>query len=579
MGDEETLYSTFLALSNDELTAILSKIPSPRRVTFSEELFGLFLRLIPPKALESFGPPVPLESLAPDTSAGAICCFCLDDSDGVAFACQQLAPLANQEKHLIVAPRVTALCQEAIDRSGVRPSVSEWHADIAPLEPYFFAVPAPRCFGRCFVDGDISDIFSIGRALTKLQLIHGAPGRIFVAGALSERVEALLAQQRLQIGADFLPPGRQFDDLFIIDRTVDLATPLLTQFTYGGQIDDRFDGRFGRVRVPESCGCGLLNLSDGDEIFAGARALPMAQAPQFVLDLLDEIASIRGKMDGASGTNQWNVHARRAERLSQLKPMLEVHLNLLALLTALGPLDSAALSFELAAVLQTGADRGLLPRLLAADRVLDAVRLLCLDSVTGGGVKAAALRDFQRRLVNRFGARVAGDLRRLERAGLLASGALLSLPFGGRSFAAVRDRFRLVVDGALRKRGADGEDAGPADVGAGYGNFVPLIARLVRAGIDGAWAPGGDADAALTQMAVPHAVIGDDAGVRDGDGRAQRRALVFVVGGVTETEVQVIRQMGAVFYDGKVEFHVGSTSVIGAKKLLRELCPVLAAAV
>jgi hypothetical protein len=578
MSEEETLYSTFLAISNEELAAILSKVPSPRRAAFSEGLFGLFARLIPAKTLESFGAPLALESLGADAPAGALCCFCLDDADAVALACRQLAHLPERERLLIVAPRVTALCQEAVERAGLRAPVLEWHADVAPLEPYFFAVPAPRCFGRCFVDGDISDVFSIGRALTKLQLIHGAPARVFAAGEMAARVRALLAQQRLQIGADFLPPGRQFDDLFIVDRAVDLATPLLTQFTYGGQIDDRFEGRFGRVRIPESCGCALLELSDADEIFAAARALPMAQAPQFVLDLLAEIASIRAKMDGASGTNQWNAHARRAERLSQLKPMLEVHLNLLALLTALTPLDSAALAFELAAVMQAAPDRALLTRLLAADRVLDAVRLLCLDSVTTGGVKAAALRDFQRRLVNRFGARAAGDLRRLERAGLLASGALLSLPFGGRSFAAVRDRFRLVVDGTLRKRGPDGEDAGPADVGAGYGNYVPLIARLVRAGIDGAWAPGGDADAALTQMGIPHSVTVDDAGACDGDARAQRRVLVFVVGGVTETEVQVIRQMGAVFFDGKVDFHIGSTSVISGKKLLRELCPVIAGA-
>jgi hypothetical protein len=193
-----------------------------------------------------------------------------------------------------------------------------------------------------------------------------------------------------------------------------------------------------------------------------------------------------------------------------------------------------------------------------------------------GRCKGRLLRDFQRRLVGRFGAAVAGDFARLARAGLLASGALFSLPFGRPSFAAVRDAVRQVVDPAARKTG---EDGGPADVGAGYGNFVPLIARLVQAGLEGQWDAGGPIDKLLGQLAVEHAVVGEEASEREIDGRMKRRVAVFVVGGVTETEVQAIRQMNAVFFDGKVEFHVGSTNVICGKKLIREVCPALAAVV
>jgi hypothetical protein len=54
MGEEETLSSTFLSISNEELTSILSKIGAPHRLTYPDKLSGVVRRSFPAKALSSF---------------------------------------------------------------------------------------------------------------------------------------------------------------------------------------------------------------------------------------------------------------------------------------------------------------------------------------------------------------------------------------------------------------------------------------------------------------------------------------------------------------------------------------------
>jgi vacuolar protein sorting-associated protein 33A len=49
----------------------------------------------------------------------------------------------------------------------------------------------------------------------------------------------LMVRMRRDIGVDADPPiAPQFDTLLILDRTIDLTTPVVTQLTYEGLIDE-----------------------------------------------------------------------------------------------------------------------------------------------------------------------------------------------------------------------------------------------------------------------------------------------------------------------------------------------------
>jgi hypothetical protein len=48
----------------------------------------------------------------------------------------------------------------------------------------------------------------------------------------------MLTRQAMPVSDDPSVPADRFDSLIILDRTVDMITPLLTQLTYEGLIDE-----------------------------------------------------------------------------------------------------------------------------------------------------------------------------------------------------------------------------------------------------------------------------------------------------------------------------------------------------
>jgi hypothetical protein len=584
----DTDYSIFQTIAKDELVGQLSKVNSPRYLTFSVRLFPFLKAGLPQAAWDLFDQKLFLEKISQVSTAGVIVCLSLDKAEDIQLACTQLGKLPNFERHLFVIPRVTTLCQELVDQCGHRISVADFHLDVVALDRSTFIIPTFKCFRRCFIESDITDIYSIARALTKIQMIHGRPNRVFTAGSMASRVYELVEAQKAQIGSTQFNHDVTFDELFVIDRTVDLVTPLLTQFTYGGQLDDKFGIEFGELSLPkgfelkdpahpEVPKASLELLDTTGEVYAAIRGMPMYDVSKHLVSLMDEISDIKDKMAGSTGTSQWRVFATRARKLLDIQPLIEIHLRLLERVLGIGWLDHQAMSYELALLDDGDADLELVTKMLNAGKVVDAIRVLCLASLIQRGVSQKVLLDVQKRLVDRLGIRAAADFVALDKCGLLKPSAGISLLRKDVKFETLKREFNLFVNTEEHRWDSDGNDLGPADVGACYDRYVPLLVRLVQSGLGGAWAAGGVADRLLTQLDVPHAVVGEPGPAKmTPDGPALRKVLVFVIGGVTESECIIFGQMGKILFEDKVEFHLGTTNITSGSKLIRDACPNVA---
>ena len=72
-----------------------------------------------------------------------------------------------------------------------------------------------------------------------IQSLYGIIPNVLGKGRYARSVLDMMARMRRDIGVDADPPMTpQFDTLIIIDRTVDLTTPVVTQLTYEGLIDE-----------------------------------------------------------------------------------------------------------------------------------------------------------------------------------------------------------------------------------------------------------------------------------------------------------------------------------------------------
>ena len=95
----------------------------------------------------------------------------------------------------------------------------------------------PFAWPRIFLQGDHTSLFHAAQALITLQRMWGLFPRIVGKGDWANRLCDLLVRQRQEAlvsdedPAALKTPAPDIDALIVLDRMVDLATPMLTQLT------------------------------------------------------------------------------------------------------------------------------------------------------------------------------------------------------------------------------------------------------------------------------------------------------------------------------------------------------------
>ncbi|KAF0461713.1 Sec1-like protein [Gigaspora margarita] len=164
-------------------------------------------------------------------------------------------PLAQKYEYtLFFVPRRTMICQKVLEEAGVfgEITIGEYHLDLIPFEDDLLSLELDNTFKELYLDGDYTSIYYVARALMKLQTSFGLFPRIIGKGDCAKHLADMLIRMRREVAVDDPSPlsiSQSVDSLIIIDRSVDLITPLCTQLTYEGLIDEVFNIRASHVEV------------------------------------------------------------------------------------------------------------------------------------------------------------------------------------------------------------------------------------------------------------------------------------------------------------------------------------------
>mmetsp|Transcript_20123 Transcript_20123/g.69340 ORF Transcript_20123/g.69340 Transcript_20123/m.69340 type:complete len:233 (+) Transcript_20123:772-1470(+) len=105
------------------------------------------------------------------------------------------------------------------------------------------------------------------------------------------------------------------------------------------------------------------------------------------------------------------------------------------------------------------------------------LRMLCLQSLTAGGLRTAKYDGFRRQVLHTYGFELVGTLHQLEKVGLLRHrrdgvSALLGGDANASPFNSLRKALRLIVD--------DVDPHEPGDIAYVSSGYAPLAARLIE---------------------------------------------------------------------------------------------------
>ncbi|KAH9849266.1 Sec1-like protein [Lenzites betulinus] len=435
----------------------------------------------------------------------------------------------ESQKHtytLFLVPRTSTLVTRILEEEGVLGDVtiSSYNLQFIPLADDVISLENDNAFKEIWVDGDETVIYDAMQALVTLERLHGLFPRIVGKGDYAARLASLLSKNTHQgpsnSPADNLlnAPSETMDSLIILDRRVDMISPLLTQLTYEGLIDELIGIKNSHVELPVSLVTPPAAPGQGESSSAAAASsstpsataltkekkrkhhlttttdplLPELQDLNFsavgkklnqVARRLDEdyklrhqattVAQLRdfvGKLGGLQSEHQsLRLHTGLSEmlvpmtRTEEFNKSLEIQQNLLALY------DTNAQIAAIEDMIAQGADMRIV------------LRLLCLASVVLGGVRAKSLENIKREILQTYGYNYLPLLLSLAAPPLAV---LLPNPLPPNTPAAAADS--KYPYGSLRKslrlliEDPDPLEELENDISYVYSGFAPISVRLVQ---------------------------------------------------------------------------------------------------
>ena len=466
--------------------------------------------------------------------------------------------------------------------------ITEFPLYLIPFDDDLLSMEAIADMRTTRVDGDPTEIFNAARALMKLQAAYGTIPHIFGKGQYARQLCDMLLRMRNEAvsdassgDADFttvsedVPP--EIGNLLIVDREVDLVTPMMTQLSFEGAIDELLGITNSSVELdaevispPPPPGAQTdkpgrqfppgkkLNypLNSNDPLYYDMRHLNCLAVGKFLaqhardLSTWEQSRKTMGNSIGAMREYMKRMPAMQAEKNS-----IRIFAHVLEKVQA-GHNARLHRRVEAEQSLVCSDDdqiEFIEDSILRGDPLEEVLRLLVIQAQTRGGFKPKIAEQLKHEIIQTYGYEALFTLERFEKLGLLCrTQSRTSFPSVLRSLNLMPDD---IDEGSLT----------PTDSACAYSGFAPIISRIARAvGSFGGWKSIEDALKSLPGgpvfdvEQVPHA-------------KKPPVTLIFVLGGITYGEVSAIRILSHAEGGSHHDYIIATTKMVNGNSLIRSL--------
>ncbi|GBB83477.1 hypothetical protein RclHR1_01020018 [Rhizophagus clarus] len=528
---------------------------------------------------------------------------------------------SNYEYNLFFVPRRTMICERVLEEAGI--TIGEYHLDLIPFEDDLLSLELDNTFKELYLDGDYTSIYYAARALMKLQAKFGLIPRVIGKGDCAKHLADMLLRMRKEVAVDdpasTLSVSQNIDSLIILDRSVDLISPLCTQLTYEGLIDEVFGIRASHVEVDsaivgptsqKSAPASATSTSTTSQPSTPAKKkkVPLNSSDKLFVQLRDmNFAVVGGVLNRVARRINENYEERhQAKTVMQIREFinklgglqsehqsLRTHTGIAEEIMAYTVTPEFNKALEVQQNLAAGIDINLQNEHIEEmiDRqvpILQVLRLLCLLSIVNGGLKQKSFEFFKKEILQTYGFEHLQTLLNLERLNMFVKQGSASSKFNY-----VRKHLQLIVD--------EVDEQNPQDISYVYSGYAPLSVRLIQCVTKGGPTPIGNpvgANATTNPTGTGGAAKGivgwkgheealkmlpgktfdevqklDEGAIiskKLAQGQQPRVTLVFFLGGCTYTEISAIRFM-AQQDEGQREYIIATTQIVNGNSLLNSI--------
>ena len=501
---------------------------------------------------------------------------------------------ADSSYYLLFTPRKTLICERVLEEEGVLGDVTAWEfaLDLIPLDDDVLSLEMDGSFRECYLDGDRTSLFSVAQSIMKLQAMFGIIPQIMGAGPSAK----LVADMMLRMAAQNSEPNLvtpEIDRVILIDRAVDLITPLCTPLTYEGLINEEFGikntfvwldpavagqdgGASGARKVKHP-------LNSNDKLYTEIRDHNFAILGPLLHHRAESVAASYDKRHDVRTISEVKDYVGTFKEAQAEHKSLAVHTNLTELIMMTTRSDPFHRLLEAEQSILNSVDASntmdYIEECINKQEPLSKVlRLICLVSITQNGLKNKTFDFLRREIVQAYGYEHMFTLHNLEKLGMFRRSE------GKATFPTLLKALDLFVD--------EVNEANPDDISYVFSGYAPLSCRILEA----ACSPGGfstlprpvanlipgplfeafqDIPPGIQMREDPSSSGADVAGA-SGDAPAaasssrsrSRVTLVFFIGGVSYAELAAVRFIATANAHSREEFVIATTKIISGNSLI-----------
>nr|KYP53054.1 Vacuolar protein sorting-associated protein 33 isogeny [Cajanus cajan] len=147
----------------------------------------------------------------------------------------------QREYHVYFVPRRTVACEKVLEEEKLHHmiTIGEYPLYTVPMDEDVLSFELDLSYKECQVDGDTSSLWHIAKAIHKLEYSFGVIPNVRAKGKASVRIADILNRMQAEEpvnSSDMVVP--EINTLVLLDREVDMVTPLCSQLTYEGLLDE-----------------------------------------------------------------------------------------------------------------------------------------------------------------------------------------------------------------------------------------------------------------------------------------------------------------------------------------------------
>ncbi|XVF83091.1 hypothetical protein PTKIN_Ptkin16aG0104800 [Pterospermum kingtungense] len=487
----------------------------------------------------------------------------------------------QREYYIYFVPRREIQCERILEEEKVHHlmTIGEYPLYVVPLDEDILSFELNHAYKECQVDGDTSSLWHIAKAIHKLESSFGVIPNVRAKGKSSVLVADILNRMQTEEpvnSSDMALP--EINTLILIDREVDMVTPMCSQLTYEGLLDEFLHINNGSVELDASI-MGVqqegkkmkVPLNSSDKLFKEIRDLNFEVVVQV---LRQKATSMKQDYTEMTSTNQTVSELKDFVKKLNSLPEMTRHINLAQHLNTFTSKPSflAKLDMEHTIIEASSYDicfEYIEEMIQKQEPLINVLRLLILFSVTNSGLPKKNFDYLRRELLHSYGFEHMATLNNLEKAGLFKKQESKS------NWLTVKRALQLVVE--------DTDTANPNDIAYVFSGYAPLSIRLVQHAVRSGWRP---MEEILKLLPGPHTetkrvgfassasfdtLQGASSGIdKIADGRRSLVLVVFV-GGVTFAEISALRFLSA--QEGMAyDLIIGTTKIVNGHTLAETFC-------